>query len=191
VVYVCRYMATRIYTKTGDDGTTGLFGGERVKKYSQRIEAYGTVDELNSVIGLTLTTELTAEVTDQLTKISSLLFNLGSDLATPLQPPPSYPIPRITDQQIELLEQWIDAHEATLEPLKQFILPGGTDGAAYLHLARTVCRRAERRVVELGEQVDLGLCVVKFLNRLSDYLFVLARRVNADHGVKDVPWLSL
>ncbi len=184
-------MATRIYTKTGDDGTTGLFGGNRVKKFSLRIESYGTVDELNAVVGVALTEEIPGDVRLQLTTISSLLFNLGSDLATPLEPPPSYPIPRITEDQVKQLELWIDTFEEELKPLKQFILPGGTKGSAQLHVARTVCRRAERRVVELGEQEMLSPNVLTFLNRLSDYLFVIARVVNARNNVEDVPWLSL
>ncbi|MBU3679313.1 MAG: cob(I)yrinic acid a,c-diamide adenosyltransferase [Candidatus Kapabacteria bacterium] len=180
----------RIYTKTGDDGTTALFGGTRVDKDDLRIEAYGTVDELNAVLGVVLAQSLPDNVREQLTEVSSDLFTLGADLATPLDPPPAYAIPRITGVHVERLESWIDVHDATLEPLKVFILPGGEPGAAYLHLARTVCRRAERCTVGLSRREDLGLHVVHYLNRLSDYLFTAARAVNHAAGVADVPWRS-
>jgi cob(I)alamin adenosyltransferase len=181
-------MALRIYTKTGDDGTTGLFGGTRVAKNDLRIEAYGTVDELNAVIGIALTHELPDDVRRELTDISSLLFTLGADLATPLDPPPTYHIPRIAEEHVSALERLIDRHDDTLAPLKAFILPGGTKGAAYLHLARTVCRRAERCIVALAAREDIGDHVVHYVNRLSDYLFTAARAVNHAAGVADVPW---
>lgn len=183
-------MAFRIYTKTGDDGTTGLFGGTRVQKDDLRIEAYGTVDELNAVIGITLTATLPDNVREELTAISSTLFTLGADLATPLDPPPAYAIPRIGGDHVTALEQSIDAHDEVLEPLKAFILPGGTPAAAYLHLARTVCRRAERCTVALARREDVGDHVVHYLNRLSDYLFTAARAVNHAASVPDVPWRS-
>ncbi|MEY3385910.1 MAG: hypothetical protein RIR53_721 [Bacteroidota bacterium] len=181
-------MAIRIYTKTGDDGTTALFGGTRVDKDDLRIEAYGTVDELNAIMGIVLTSELPDAVRHQLTMISSDLFTLGADLATPLDPPPSYHIPRVSEDDVARLEQWIDAHDEVLEPLKVFILPGGQPAAAHLHHARTVCRRAERRTVALARREDVGPHVVHFLNRLSDYLFTAARAVNHAAGVPDVPW---
>lgn len=181
-------MSTRIYTKTGDDGTTGLFGGVRVAKNDLRIEAYGTVDELNSVIGLVRLHPVPDNVAVQLSSISSVLFTLGADLATPLDPPPVYEIPRIGMEHIDELESWIDQFDETLEPLKSFILPGGTAAAAHLHLARTVCRRAERCIVSLASADELGGFVVKYVNRLSDYLFTVARAVNAAAGVEDVPW---
>jgi cob(I)alamin adenosyltransferase len=183
-------MAFRIYTKTGDDGTTGLFGGTRVHKDDLRIEAYGTVDELNAVLGIALTTDVPEPVRQELVGISSTLFTLGADLATPLDPPPTYAIPRITEQHVAQLEGYIDAHDAVLEPLKAFILPGGTPAAAHLHLARTVCRRAERCTVALARREDIGNHVVHYLNRLSDYLFTAARAVNHVAGVADVPWRS-
>lgn len=183
-------MATRIYTKTGDDGTTGLFGGTRVTKDDLRIEAYGTVDELNAIIGIALTHDMADQVREELTAISSQLFTLGADLATPLDPPPSYHIPRITQEHVSALERLIDRHDDTLAPLKAFILPGGTKGAAYLHLARTVCRRAERCIVSLARREDVGEHVVHYVNRLSDYLFTAARAVNMAAGVEDVPWRS-
>ena len=186
--YLRIHMATRIYTKTGDDGTTGLFGGTRVRKDHLRIETYGTVDELNSIIGVALTESRPANLAEQLRSISSVLFTLGADLATPLDPPPAYDIPRIDSEHIAELERWIDGHDDALEPLKSFILPGGTPGAAHLHVARTVCRRAERNAVALASYEDVGAHVVRYLNRLSDYLFTAARAANAAQGVADVPW---
>lgn len=183
-------MAFRIYTKTGDDGTTGLFGGTRVHKDDLRIEAYGTVDELNAILGIALTCDMPENAREELTQISSTLFTLGADLATPLDPPPSYAIPRMTVDHVNNLERWIDAHDEVLEQLKAFILPGGTPAAAYLHLARTVCRRAERCTVALARRDDIGDHVVTYLNRLSDYLFTAARAVNHAAGVQDVPWRS-
>lgn len=181
-------MSIRIYTKTGDDGTTGLFGGSRVSKDNLRIEAYGTVDELNAVIGVVRTCVLPAQLEQQLGVISADLFTLGADLATPLDPPPTYEIPRITGDHVAELERWIDVYDAELEPLKTFILPGGTPAAAHLHVARTVCRRGERRVVALASQEDIGTAVLHYLNRLSDFLFTASRVANASQGVADIPW---
>lgn len=187
-------MATKIYTKTGDDGTTGLFGGDRVPKYHLRIEAYGTLDELNSLIGVVLALDnasnnaLPSDMHTTLTDISALLFTAGADLATPLNPPPAYPIPRIEAQHTEFLERCIDLYEQELEPLKAFILPTGTPAAAYLHLARTVCRRAERLAVHLAQEDNIGDEMLKFLNRLSDYCFTAARLANKRAGVADVAW---
>jgi cob(I)alamin adenosyltransferase len=181
-------MALKIYTKTGDDGSTGLFGGDRVPKYHPRIEAYGTVDELNAVIGLALTTAVPEAIRPGLEWVSSLLFTVGADLATPRVPPPQYAIPRIEEQHIAYIEQCIDSYEQQLPPLKNFILPGGTPTSAYLHLARTVCRRAERRTVELMQQEDIGTQISTFLNRLSDYLFVAARYANHLTGGNDIAW---
>jgi cob(I)alamin adenosyltransferase len=183
-------MATRIYTKTGDDGTTGLFGGSRVAKDALRIEAYGTVDELNAVIGVALAAGMPSELVDELSEVSSNLFTLGADLATPLDPPPAYAIPRISGEHIAALERRIDLHDEALEPLKVFILPGGTPAAAALHHARTVCRRAERATVTLARHEDVGPHVVTYLNRLSDYLFTLARMANHLARVPDVPWTT-
>jgi len=181
-------MSTRIYTKTGDDGTTGLFGGIRVSKDHLRIHAYGTVDELNSIIGIALSCEMPMDVREKLLAISSELFTVGADLATPLDPPPVYDIPRVEEEHITDLERQIDAFDAELETLKNFILPGGTPAASNLHLARTVCRRAERITVSLAEHEDLGGFVVRYLNRLSDYLFTVARVVNHRAGIEDTPW---
>lgn len=181
-------MALKIYTKTGDDGTTALFGGTRVPKHAMRIEAYGTVDELNAVLGMVLTHDMASAMREELTQISSDLFTLGADLATPLDPPPTYHIPRITGEHVSTLERKIDAYDAELPELKAFILPGGTQAAAGLHLARTVCRRAERRTVLLAEHEDIGEFVVRYLNRLSDYLFTAARAANHAAGITDTPW---
>jgi cob(I)alamin adenosyltransferase len=181
-------MATRIYTKTGDDGTTGLFGGTRVDKDSLRIEAYGTVDELNAIVGVALAANMPQELVEEITQVSSMLFTLGADLATPLEPPPVYNIPRIAAEHIAQLERSIDRHDDAMEPLKVFILPGGTPAAAALHQARTVCRRAERVTVALARAEDVGPHVVTYLNRLSDYLFTAARRANHLAGLVDVPW---
>lgn len=179
----------KIYTKTGDKGDTGLFGGPRVMKDSARIEAYGTVDELNAVIGMARTqVESVAPAIEQLLKhIQNDLFDLGSELATP---DPRQEKASVTPRHITELEQAIDAFEAGLPPLKEFILPGGSPSAGLLHLARTVCRRAERRVVALagrsGEYVSVE--AIPYLNRLSDLLFVLARAANQAAGIADVTW---
>jgi cob(I)alamin adenosyltransferase len=176
----------KIYTKTGDDGTTGLFGGGRVPKTSPRIEAYGTVDELNSTLGLARS--VSTEFGALLQKIQQELFVLGGDLATPLTTRSDYPVPRIADESVLYLERAIDEHEAELPPLKRFILPGGTPLAAHLHHARTVCRRAERCVIALSQSEEITTTNVIYLNRLSDLLFVLARHANQIASVSDVEW---
>lgn len=181
-------MALKIYTKTGDKGTTALFGGTRVPKFSPRIEVYGTVDELNSSIGVTLSMVLPDDIRQDLLRLSSLLFSLGADLATPLNPVPTYAIPRIAHRDIQWVEGLIDRYEGELEPLTIFILPTGIPAAAALHVARTVCRRAERRAVELATEEDIGESIIPFLNRVSDYLFVAARLANKREGVGDVGW---
>ncbi len=178
----------KIYTKTGDDGQTGLFGGPRVGKDAPRIEAYGTVDELNSCLGVARACQLPAELDAVVAAIQNELFALGAQLATPN--PAAHHTALVGPKQIAALEQAIDRFEVGLAPLTQFILPGGTMPAAQLHLARTVCRRAERRLVSLmhasAEPIAAELLV--YLNRLSDLLFVLARAANHRAGVSDVPW---
>jgi cob(I)alamin adenosyltransferase len=181
-------MSTKIYTKTGDDGTTALFGGTRVSKDHLRIDAYGTVDELNAVLGMTLSHTPPLPLDEDLYNLSTMLFTVGADLATPLIPPPTYAIPRVEVQHIQWLEDRIDKYEQELEPLKNFILPSGTRVASLLHFARTVCRRAERCAVTLAHNEDIGEHVTKFLNRCSDYLFVAARLANARAGVQDIVW---
>jgi cob(I)alamin adenosyltransferase len=176
----------KIYTRTGDDGTTGLFGAGRVGKNDPRIEAYGTVDELNAVLGLACAANPPAEIADVLRRVQHELFELGAELATP--DPGAKGVPTIGPPHIARLEEAIDRHEAQLAPLRQFILPGGCPAAAWLHLARTVARRAERRVVSLAGAQPISPQVVVYLNRLSDLLFVLARATNAASQVPDVPW---
>jgi cob(I)alamin adenosyltransferase len=182
-------MATKIYTKTGDNGDTGLFGGTRVPKDHICVEAYGTVDELNAVIGIARLhcVDLLPKVSKILESIQSLLFELGSELAT--APSAKTIVSVINQEDISNLEKHIDDFENTLPQLKSFILPGGSHAASYLHMARTVCRRAERRVVSLSQQDDsISPLSVVFLNRLSDLLFVLGRIANFETGFVDIPW---
>ena len=176
----------RIYTKTGDQGETGLFGGPRVSKDHARIEAFGTVDELNSHLGQIRTLPAAAEFDTDLRRIQCELFDLGAELATP-----GSTVERITPEHVARIERLIDAHEATLQPLTCFILPTGTPLAAAVHVARTVCRRAERRVVRLASQLDTTIPAnaIEYLNRLGDLLFVLARVANHRAGVTDDPWV--
>ena len=177
----------KIYTKTGDKGETGLFGGKRVQKDSLRIEAYGTVDELNSLIGLCRSMNTVKDVDGILGEIQNDLFTLGADLATPYDVGNSS-LKRIQPVDVIRLERHIDAIDPTLEPLKNFILPGGNRSAALLHVARTVCRRAEREVVNLTHTENIGEESVVYLNRLSDLLFILARRVNALSNTPETKW---
>lgn len=182
---------TRIYTRGGDRGQTSLGDGTRVAKHSARPTAYGTVDEANAVIGLArLTAEADGGVAADamLARIQNDLFDLGADLCTPDEPEPKYPPLRIVPAQVARLEAEIDAMNAELAPLDSFILPGGKPTAAQLHLARTVVRRAEREITALAEAEPLNPEAVKYANRLSDHLFVLARWVN-DRGTGDVLWV--
>jgi len=182
----------KIYTKTGDDGETGLFGGGRIPKDSLRVTAYGEVDELNAALGLARALDPPRFADPLLQTIQRDLFTIGAELATPdpvkLQKALSRSGAAIGDSDVAALEDAIDSHEARLEPLKHFILPGGTSKAAALHLARTVCRRAERAVVGLARHEQVSPAVVRYLNRLSDLLFVLARAANAHAGRPDVKW---
>jgi len=175
----------KIYTKTGDAGETGLFGGPRVSKDHARIEAFGTVDELNSHLGLVRTVPAAAAFDSLLRRIQCELFDLGAQLATP-----GAVDERITIDHVAFLETEIDRHEALIEPLKCFILPTGTPLAATLHVARTVCRRAERRVVTLASRLETTIPAnaIEYLNRLGDLLFVLARVANRHESVADDPW---
>ena len=182
-------VLNRIYTKTGDGGETRLASGAPVSKTDPRVQAYGAVDELNAVIGVArLHSGQNDRIDGMLGRIQNELFDLGADLATPLDPPPKWEALRIVAAQVERLETEIDWMNESLKPLDSFILPGGSALAAHLHLARTVCRRAERqavRLMEAGEAVTPA--AVRYLNRLSDHLFVAARRANA-HGADDVKW---
>ncbi len=180
----------KIYTKTGDAGETGLFGGERVPKSHRRVAAYGDVDELNAAIGLARALPPEEFAGELLEGVQRQLFTLGAELATP-DPTKLTRVLRgapIGGSEIEALEGAIDALEAGLHPLRTFILPAGTPKTAALHLARTVCRRAERAVVSLSRETTLNPSLVPFLNRLSDLLFVLARAANAQAGRGDAPW---
>jgi cob(I)alamin adenosyltransferase len=182
----------KIYTKTGDRGDTGLFGGGRVPKSHPRVAAYGDVDELNAVLGLVIATEPLPRIDDVLLPIQRDLFAIGALLATPNQEKMRQHLEkaRVDEERVAELEQAIDDGDRELEPLKSFIMPGGTPKAAALHVARTVCRRAERRVVELQETHDTEIpqLVVIYLNRLSDLLFTLARVANRRAGAGEVTW---
>jgi cob(I)alamin adenosyltransferase len=185
-------VLNRIYTRTGDDGTTALGNGERRRKYDLRVAAYGTVDELNAVIGVArLHTRTGAEIDAMLARIQNDLFDLGADLSTPGKGKgPGGERLAILDAQSERLEREIDRLNAQLAPLRSFVLPGGDPAAAYLHLARTVARRAERRIVELADQPgeSVSAALRKYINRLSDLLFVASRYCN-DKGARDVLWV--
>ncbi|TBR09700.1 MAG: cob(I)yrinic acid a,c-diamide adenosyltransferase [Candidatus Nitrosotenuis sp.] len=175
----------KIYTKTGDDGTTGLQGGRRVQKYDLRIIAYGAVDEANSCLGVALSYGVDADIKELLRIIQNELFVAGSDLSNPDLKNSTN---RITGQMVENLEKNIDRFEAELSPLTNFILPGGHQVAAQLHMARTVTRRAETSVVALSKNEQINPHCQKYLNRLSDLLFVLARAVNKRSGTSDIVW---
>jgi cob(I)alamin adenosyltransferase len=179
---------TRIYTKTGDEGMTGLGGGQRVPKDSRRVETYGTVDELNSQIGVALATGLCERLSGELRRIQNELFDLGADLATPASSQARHPVPTVEPRQIEKLERLIDELNAVVGPLTNFLLPGGAPGAAQLHVARTVCRRAERTATSLARDETIGPTVLPYLNRLSDALFVMARYENHERGVAEPLW---
>lgn len=184
----------KIYTRTGDRGDTGLFGGGRVPKDDARVEAYGAVDELNAVLGLAiarLREDDEQQIAARLETVQADLFSLGAHLATPSAEHggrATAHLPDLPDRRVAEMEGWIDEAEAELEPLKVFILPGGGESAARLHHARTVCRRAERRVITLARDVRLDDLVIVYLNRLSDLLFTLARLANRRAGTDDVPW---
>jgi len=179
----------KIYTKTGDKGQTSLFGGQRVWKDDLRINAYGTVDELNSVLGTAICEVQTKEQKEVIKSIQNDLFSLGSDLATPFDKVNhNFVVPRIDEKFAARLEELIDKYDKQLPELRNFILPGGSKGAALLHVARSVCRRAEREVIALSKHVDIGSHIVVYLNRLSDLLFVLARFENYMQKVDDVMW---
>jgi cob(I)alamin adenosyltransferase len=182
-------MTRRIYTKTGDAGETGLFGGGRVPKSHPRVEAYGAVDELNATLGWAGATVRTSSIGDTLRLLQPDLFAIGAHLATPVtegRTPPE--LPPLPHERIAALESWIDAAEADLPELRSFILPGGSAGGAALHVARTVCRRAERRVVELALGEAVAGVIIVYLNRLSDLLFVLARLENQHASAVEQSW---
>lgn len=178
---------TRIYTKKGDDGTTGLGGGQRVAKDTARVAAFGVVDELNSALGLALALGLTDRTRSMVVSIQNELFHLGSDLCF-LEADKPASIPQIELRHVERLEAFIDEANDVLGPLENFILPGGAPSAAALHVARSTCRRAEREVTALARQEPIGRHTLRYLNRLSDALFVIARLENHEHGVSEPLW---
>lgn len=185
----------KIYTKTGDAGTTGLFGGTRVKKYNLRIDAYGNVDELNSYIGVIKDQEISNLVKESLLKIQNELFTLGAMLATPPEKETlksgkeRLNIPKINEDSILYLENEIDKMETELPQMTHFILPGGHQAVSFCHVARCVCRRAERLSVALNDEETISSEILKYLNRLSDFLFVLARKLSKDLQVEEIKWI--
>tara|TARA_B110001454_G_scaffold153302_1_gene142616 strand:- start:1151 stop:1723 length:573 start_codon:yes stop_codon:yes gene_type:complete len=185
----------KIYTKTGDNGTTALYGGTRVKKYNLRIESYGTVDELNSYIGLIKDQEIAISIKKSLLIIQNELFTLGSMLATPAEKETlksgkeRLNIPKIDESSIQSLENEIDKMDEELPQMTHFILPGGHQTVSFCHLARCVCRRAERLSVELNDQEAINNNIIKYLNRLSDYLFTLARKLSKDLSIDEIKWI--
>jgi cob(I)alamin adenosyltransferase len=175
------HRLSKIYTRTGDDGTTGLGDGSRTAKDSLRVEAFGDLDELNSHIGLLLTQDISSEIRTLMTGIQHDLFDLGGEVCVPGRE-------ALTDDYVTRLETQLDALNANLKPLKEFILPGGCAASAVCHLARTVCRRAERRCVSLAREESVSAPAMHYLNRLSDLLFVVARYLNQQAGQSDVLW---
>lgn len=181
---------TTIYTRKGDTGQTSLAGGQRVAKDSARVAAYGTVDELNSCLGVALVSGLAPRLAAELPRIQNELFHLGSDLSFLEEDKARFPLPQIEARHVTQLEAIIDELNDVVGPLQNFILPGGSPGAAHLHVARTVCRRAEREVIALARQEPVGPQVVAYLNRLSDALFVMARYENHARGMAEPLWDS-
>jgi cob(I)alamin adenosyltransferase len=185
----------KIYTKTGDKGTTALFGGTRVPKHHLRIESYGTVDELNSYVGLIRDQNIDLKTIDSLLKIQNELFTLGAMLATPPEKEvlksgkQRLNIPKVTQSNIEYLESEMDAMNLELPQMTNFILPGGNQTVSFCHIARCVCRRAERLATALNDVETINPDVLTYLNRLSDYLFVLARKLTKDLSAKEIPWI--
>jgi cob(I)alamin adenosyltransferase len=177
----------KIYTKTGDKGTTALFGGKRVSKADLRIETYGTVDELNACIGLVRDQPVNENRKSILVEIQDRLFTIGSILAT--EPGNTkVKVPSLSQDDVTILEKEIDAMEATLPPMKSFVLPGGHQSVSFCHVARTVCRRAERLVIALDAGETVQPLVIQYLNRLSDYLFMLSRKMSAELNAEETPW---
>ena len=182
-------MASKIYTKTGDKGTTSLIGGTKVSKSHRRIEAYGTIDELNSFIGLCADHLKSNNISNQLSEIQDRLFTIGSALACDPDKETKLKIPDLHEADVELLEKEIDKMNETLPPMKSFILPAGQVTISTLHVARCVCRRAERCIVRMQKKKDIVPdLIIKYINRLSDYLFVLARFAALNLGAEEIPW---
>jgi len=179
----------RIYTKTGDDGTSGLIGGTRVEKYDLRLESYGTIDELNSWLGLIRSQPLDERTSGILLSVQNNLFIIGARLASDGSRSDLTKRLILNPDEIAKLESEMDRILDLLPPMEHFVLPGGSQTVSYCHLARTVCRRAERRVCQLAKEVSIPAELIRYLNRLSDYLFVLSRKVAADEGINEVQWL--
>ena len=177
----------KIYTKKGDNGTTGLIGGTRILKSSLRIEAYGTIDELNSYIGLVRDQDIHESYKKQLIEIQDRLFTIGSSLAADPEKS-TMKIPDLHTSDIELLEKWMDEMEEVLPEMKNFVLPGGHQTVSFCHVARCVCRRGERIIVDLNQHEFVAELVISYINRLSDYLFVLSRKITLDLGAVEQPW---
>lgn len=177
----------KIYTKKGDQGTTGLIGGTRILKSSMRIESYGTVDELNSYIGLVRDQTIKEELKIQLIEIQDRLFTIGSSLASDPEKS-TMKIPDLNDEDVAALEKWMDEMNDTLPEMRSFILPGGHTTVSFCHIARCVCRRAERIIVDLSQDEFVAALVLTYLNRLSDYLFMLSRKISQDLGAVEQPW---
>ncbi len=183
--------AIKVYTRRGDSGETDLFGGGRVGKDDARVCAYGEVDELNAVLGAARAELQDADLVEWLSSIQLSLFDLGSELANPdieERAAAGKPLPRVVGAEVDEIEGWIDRLDGELEPLKSFVLPGGTRAAALLHLGRTVCRRAERHVIALSRDQSVAPLLIRYLNRLSDLLFTMARAVNRRAGVAETQW---
>ncbi len=179
----------KIYTKTGDTGTTSLMSGRRISKADLRIEVYGTVDELNSYVGLVRDQPVNESRRSLLKEIQDRLFTIGSHLADDPERHSRNPLPDLLEQDVTLLELAIDAMEKELPPLRHFILPGGHTAVSFAHVARTVCRRAERQVVLLSENAQVDDIIIQYLNRLSDYFFVLSRKMTQELQVEEVKWI--
>lgn len=179
----------KIYTKTGDQGMTSLIGGRRVPKNSARLESYGTIDELNSFLGMIRSYPIDSAVASELVEIQSRLFDVGGNLATdPEAEHVKMPL-GVTEADIAMLERGIDRMDAELPPMKYFVLPGGNAAVSACHIARTVCRRAERRILDLATENTVDEAVLKYVNRLSDYLFVLGRKIAQDAGCEEMKWI--
>ncbi len=179
-------MGFKIYTKEGDSGQTSLFGGRRLSKHHLRIESYGTIDELNAYLGLLRDNVPDEEVNEVLKNIQDRLFTIGANLAS--DPDKELPAPDLREEDVQLLEKEMDRMDENLPPLKNFILPGGHTTVSFCHIARTVCRRAERLVVALAHEEEVAEIILKYMNRLSDYFFILARKLTQDLGADEVIW---
>ena len=180
----------KIYTKTGDKGMTSLIGGKRVPKNSARLESYGTIDELNSFLGMIRSFPLEQVIAEELVEIQSRLFDVGGNLATDPEASANLKVPiGVTEEDIALLENGIDRMDAEVPPMKYFVLPGGRPEVSACHIARTVCRRVERRIIDMSEEIEVEDIIVRYVNRLSDYLFVLGRKLAKDCGLEEVKWV--